>query len=200
MKAGVFGGTFDPVHIGHLIIAEQARCNLMLDKVIFIPAGQPWMKADRSITPAEHRLAMLRLALQGNACFEVSCIELNRIGPTYTVDTLEQLWSELGNDSRIYLLLGWDSLAELPKWKAPLRISKMAIPVAFPRPGFEKPDLLSLEKDIPGISQRLVMMDEPYIGISSTGIRQNVYTGKSIRYLVPDAVAKYIGENKLYLG
>ncbi len=198
MKVGILGGTFDPVHLGHLIIADEARCRFDLGKVIFIPAGQPWMKADRSIAPAEHRMAMIRLAIASNPYFDVSDIELDRTGPTYTVDTLEHLWKELGYTSLMYLLVGWDSLCDMPKWKAPLRISKMATLVAFPRPGYEKPDISGLESSIPGISSRLVMLDEPFIGISSTGIRQRAATGRSIRYLVPETVAQYVVNNNLY--
>ncbi len=198
MKVGILGGTFDPIHLGHLIIAEEARCRLDLDKVIFIPSGRPWMKANRSIAPAEHRLAMIKSAIASNPHFDVSCIELDRSGPTYTVDTLVQLWTELGYTSLMYLLVGWDSLRDMSKWKAPLRISKMATVVAFPRPGYEKPDVSGLEADAPGLSARLVMLDGPFIGISSTGIRQRVAAGQSVRYLVPETAAQYIADNNLY--
>ena len=198
MKAGIFGGTFDPIHLGHLIIAEEARCRFKLDKIIFVPAGQPWMKADRTITSGEHRLAMLRISTASNPYFEISSVELERTGPTYTVDTLEQLWKELGYTSQLYLLLGWDSLKDLPKWKAPLRISRMATLVAFPRPGYEKPDVTKLESEVPGLTEKLVMQDGPYIGISSTCIRQKIADGHSIRYKVPEAVAQYITDHRLY--
>jgi len=198
MKVGIMGGTFDPIHLAHLIIAEEARYKLGLDRVVFIPANHPWMKSDHEIASTDHRLAMVKLAIDANHSFDVSSIELERSGPTYTVDTLEQLWKELGYAASMYLLVGWDSLRDMPKWKAPLRISKMATIVTFPRPGYEKPDITSLEADIPNLSERLVMLDEPFIGISSTAVRRKIAAGESIRYLVPEAVRQYIVDNRLY--
>lgn len=198
MKVGIMGGTFDPIHIAHLIIAEEARTRLALDRVIFIPAGEPWMKSERIVTVAGQRVEMVKLAMSSNPAFSLSLIEVERPGPTYTVDTLEQLWGELGYDTQMFLLLGWDSVAELPAWHAPYRISKMATVVAFPRPGFNKPELAVLEKSMPGIAERIVFLDEPYLDISSTGIRKRIADGGSVRYLVPDAVGKYIIEHKLY--
>jgi len=198
MKVGILGGTFDPIHLAHLIIAEEARSRLELDRVIFIPAGEPWMKSGHDITPAGHRLEMVKSAIQSNRSFAVSGIEVEREGPTYTVDTLEQLWRDLGHDTRMFLIVGWDSLADMLKWKAPYRISKMATLLAFPRPGYPRPLLTDLELAIPGISERVVMFDEPYIGISSTAIREHASEGKSIRYLVPEVVEKYIFDHGLY--
>lgn len=193
------GGTYDPVHLAHLIIAEQAVVELGLEKIIFIPAGEPWMKSDRQITPSEHRVAMVRLAIDSNPSFSFSTIEVDRKGPSYTVDTLEALAQELGIDTELYLLMGWDSLATVPSWKAPYRISKMARLVSFPRPGFAKPDMGALETTMPGIKERMVVMEKPFIGISSSEIRANVAAGKSIRYLVPEKVEQYIRGKRLYL-
>jgi nicotinate-nucleotide adenylyltransferase len=198
MKAGIMGGTFDPPHIAHLIIAEVARIRLELDRVIFIPAGDPWMKSAHMVTSAEKRVEMVRLAIASNAAFSLSLIEVNRPGPTYTVDTIEQLSGEVGYGACLFLLLGWDSVADLPSWKAPYRISKMARIVAFPRPGFAKPDPAELEKTMPGIAERMVYIDEPSLSISSTCIRQRAREGKSVRYMVPDAVGQYIVEHDLY--
>jgi len=198
VKIGIMGGTFDPVHLAHLIIAEQARVELKLDKIIFIPVGKPWMKSDRKIADSADRVEMVRLAIQSNASFSLSTLEVERPGSTFTVDTLEQLWQELGLANQLFLLLGWDSLKDLPAWKAPYRISKIATIVAFPRPGFDKPDTAALEAAAPGISKNMVTMDRPLIGISSTDIRERVASGKSIRYLVPDAVADYIISYNLY--
>jgi nicotinate-nucleotide adenylyltransferase len=192
------GGTFDPPHIAHLIIAEMARVRLELDKVVFIPTGNPWMKSSCMVTVAEKRVDMASLAIDSNPAFSLSCIEVKRPGPTYTVDTIEELSGEVGYDAGLFLLLGWDSVADLPSWKAPYRISKMARIVAFPRPGFAKPDPSELEKAMPGIAERIVFIEEPYLGISSTCIRQRAREGKSIRYLVPDKVGQYIIENNLY--
>ena len=198
MKVGIMGGTFDPPHIAHLIMAEVARVRLELDKVVFIPSGDPWMKSDHIVTSAEKRVEMVSLAIATNPAFSLSLIEVNRPGPTYTIDTIEQLLGEVGCDAGLFLLLGWDSVAELPSWKAPYRISKMARVVAFPRPGFAKPDLAGLEKAMPGIGDRIVYIDEPSLSISSTCIRQRVMEGKSVRYMVPDAVRQYIIEHDLY--
>lgn len=198
MRVGIMGGTFDPPHIAHLIIAEAARVRLELDKVVFIPAGEPWMKSSRIVTGAEKRVDMAVLAIDSNPAFSLSLIEVKRPGPTYTVDTIEQLSGEVGYEAGLFLLLGWDSVADLPSWKAPYRISKMARIVAFPRPGFVKPDPAELEKAMPGIAERIVYIEEPYLGISSTCIRQRAREGKSIRYLVPDKVGQYIIENNLY--
>jgi len=198
MRVGIMGGTFDPPHIAHLIIAELAKARLELDKVIFIPAGEPWMKSDRIVASAAERVEMVSSAISSNPAFSLSLIEVNRPGPTYTIDTIELLSGEVGYDVGLFLLLGWDSAAELPSWRAPVRITKMARIVAFPRPGFTKPKIEDLEKAIPGIAERMIYMDEPYLGISSTCIRQRIREGKSVRYLVPDKVGQYIGEHNLY--
>ncbi len=198
MKVGIMGGTFDPIHIAHLIIAEEARTRLALDRVIFIPAGEPWMKPGHIVSAAGQRVEMVKLAISSNPAFSLSLSEIERPGPTYTVDTLEQLLGELGYDTQLFLLLGWDSVAELPAWKAPYRVSKMATVVAFPRPGFTKPEIAALERAMPGIAERMVFLDEPYLEISSTGIRKRIADGGSVRYLVPDAVGQYIIEYRLY--
>jgi nicotinate-nucleotide adenylyltransferase len=198
MKVGIMGGTFDPIHIAHLIIAEEARTRLALDRVIFIPAGEPWMKTGHIVIVAGHRVEMVRLAITSNPSFSLSLSEIERPGPTYTVDTLELIMGELGYDTQLFLLLGWDSLAEMTAWKAPYRVSKMATVVAFPRPGFNKPEIAMLEKAMPGIAERIVLLDKPYLEISSTGIRKKIAEGGSVRYLVPDAVGQYIAENGLY--
>jgi len=198
MKVGIMGGTFDPPHIAHLIIAEMARVRLELDQVIFIPASDPWMKSALVVTSADIRVEMVSLAIASNPAFSLSLIEVERPGPTYTVDTVEQLFGEVGYDADLFLLLGWDSMAELPAWKAPYRISKIARIVAFPRPGFIKPDPAEMERTMPGSTERILYMDEPYLSISSTCIRQRAIEGKSLRYLVPDAVGRYIVEHNLY--
>lgn len=199
MKVGILGGTFNPVHLAHLIIAEEARQRLELDRIIFIPAGEPWMKSGQRITPADQRAVMVKLAIEDNSFFSLSTIETEREGPTYTVDTLEQLWKDLGYETRMFLIMGWDHLADLSAWKAPLRITRLSTIVSFPRPGFPRPVIADLESAVPGISGKIVVFEEPYIGISSTSIRERVSQGRSIRYLVPDIVERYIVDNKLYL-
>ncbi len=198
MKIGIMGGTFDPIHIGHLIVAEQVRSSLELDKVIFMPAGEPWMKADRKITSAQHRVEMVRLAIAANPFFELSTIEIEHPGWTYTVDTLEQLSKDLDNGTRLFLLIGWDGLKNMPKWRSPYRISKIATLVTFPRPGVPEPDISLLEESMPALSERIVRLDGPYIGISSTDIRERLSAGKSVRYLVPPEVDRYIVDQGLY--
>jgi nicotinate-nucleotide adenylyltransferase len=198
MKVGIMGGTFDPIHIAHLVIAEEARTRLALDRVIFIPAGEPWMKQGHVSSSAGQRAEMVKLAISSNPDFSLSLSEIERPGPTFTVDTLEQLLGELGYDTQLFLLLGWDSVAEMTAWKAPYRVSKMATVVAFPRPGFSKPEAAVLERAMPGIAERIIFLEAPYLEISSTGIRKKIADGGSVRYLVPDAVWQYIIESRLY--
>jgi len=199
MKIGVMGGTFDPVHEGHLIVAEEVRTRLGLSEVIFVPAGQPWLKTSHSISPAEHRFRMLALAIADNAHFKLSAIEIERGGSTYTFETIAELRSQLGDGDEIFFILGWDSLSLLPQWREPPRLFEMCHLVAVPRPKYPLPDLEAMENLLPGISQRVVMMDKPEIDISSSAIRDRVKEGLSIHHLVPESVEEYIGEHKLYL-
>jgi len=198
MRVGILGGTFDPVHMGHLIIAEQARVQLDLDKVIFMPAGKPWMKSDRHVSAAEHRVAMLRFALNDNPAFEISTIEIDRQGASYTVDTLEVLHDMLGRDVKMYLLIGWDAVNSLPSWREPDKIMKLAVIVSIARPGYDRPDIDLLEIHLPGIGNRIVSLDHPLIEISSTDIKSRVMQNKSIRYLVPNSVERYIYDSAIY--
>ena len=198
MKIGVLGGTFDPVHRGHIAMAEEEKATLGLDEMLLIPAGQPMSKKVAVATPAEHRLAMLRLAVAGKPYLKVSTIELERPGPTYTLDTLVELKKQYGDKAEIYFILGWDSLAQLPEWHRPERIIEECYLVAVPRPGFPRPDLGVLEKDIPGITGKVIFADKPEMDISASGIREMVADGKAITHLVPESVEKYIRENRLY--
>ena len=197
MKVGILGGTFDPVHNGHLVIAEAVKAHLNLDEVIFIPAGQPWLKADRPISPVKHRLAMLRLALAGKTHFKISATEIERVGPSYTVDTVEELKRRLGK-AELYFILGWDSLATLPRWHDAPRLIRLCTLVAVHRPGFPQPDLKPMEISVPGVSRRVIFMTEPCVATSATDIRKRVKKGEDISSLVPEAVAKYIFEHGLY--
>lgn len=198
MDIGVFGGTFDPIHIGHLTVAEEVRVKLGLAQIIFIPAGQPWLKADRSITPAEHRLKMLSLATADNPHFTISTIEIDRTGPSYSVDTLTTLRRRLGNEAEIFFLLGGDALAELTQWKDPSRLVQMCQLVAFDRPGDSLSSLELLESAIPGISHRIRFVKVSQLDISATQIRNLAAQGASLGKLVPQAVEKYILEHGLY--
>ncbi len=198
MKIGILGATFDPVHLGHLAIADEARRALGLTEVWFIPAGQPWFKSSIKITRARHRVEMVRLAIAGRPEYKVSEIEIKRSGHTYTVDTLIELRSEYDNRDEIYFILGWDSLEKFPEWQEPSRVIEMCLIVAVPRPGWPRPDLKALEKAVSGISKRLILLEGPQVDISSTAIRELVAEGKDIAGLVPIPVAEYITKYRLY--
>ncbi len=198
MNIGVLGGTFDPIHIGHLALAEEVRDRLELAEVRFVPAGQPYLKADTPILAAEHRVQMVRLAIAGKPYFSLSTMEIERAGPTYTVDTIADLKSQLGSGAELYFILGWDNLEDLPKWHEPKRLISMCRLVAVPRVGCPVPDLNSLEKAVPGLSERVVMLDKPEIDISASVIRERIARRLSIEHLVPEAVEKYIREQGLY--
>jgi nicotinate-nucleotide adenylyltransferase len=196
---GVLGGTFDPIHIGHLIIAEEARLRLGLSQVIFVPAGQPWLKEHRNFTPGEHRMEMLRVAIAPNPYFRVSTVDLERPGPSYTVDTLTDLRRELGQEANLYFILGVDAIPQLPTWREPQKIVELCHLVVARRPGVKDLDLHSLERSIPGISSRIIILDNPLIDISSSEIRKRVAEGKSIHGMIPEAVERYIKEKRLYI-
>ena len=198
MDIGVLGGTFDPIHNGHLVIAEEARLRLGLSQVIFVPAGEPWLKQDRDISPGEHRLEMIRLAIAPNAFFRASTVDLDRPGPSYTVDTLTELRRELGEEANLYFIVGMDALAGLPTWRQPQRIVELCHLVAARRAEARDLDLQSLERSIPGISHRVIILDNPLIEVSASEIRQRVAERKSIHGMVPEAVERYIREKRLY--
>jgi nicotinate-nucleotide adenylyltransferase len=200
-RIGVLGGTFDPIHLGHLIVTEYIREKLGLREVLFIPAGRPWLKLkeEKHVTSAEHRLAMVRLAVSSNRYFKVSTMEIDRPGPSYSIDTVLALKAELEAGAEIYFIVGPDALAKLPDWKDPEQLLEACHILGIGRPGHAKPDLRKLESSLPGVSQHITLMDVPQIDISSTDIRQRVAKGLSIRYLVPEAVEKYIAEHKLYM-
>ena len=196
MNIGVLGGTFDPIHIGHLVIAEEARTKLGLSEVLFVPAGQPWLKQDRDITPAVHRVEMVRRAIADNPHFKLCTLEVERAGPSYTVDTLTMLRKQLGSEASLFFILGRDTLAELPLWKEPEKLVQLCRLVVAPRLGSK--DLKHLETAIPGLLDKVIQLDMPVIGISSSEIRQRIAQGLPIRYLVPAEVEKYITEHKIY--
>ncbi|MDY6912227.1 MAG: nicotinate-nucleotide adenylyltransferase [Chloroflexota bacterium] len=198
MKIGLLGGTFDPVHLGHLIVAEEVRVGLGLDKMLFIPAGMPWLKEGREIAAGDHRLAMVRLAIEENPYFEVSTTELERPGASFSVDTVEAMAGDLGPEGALFFAAGPDALNDLPRWKDPARLISRCRIVAVSRPGFPALDLRLLEAALPGISTRIDTVEVSQIGISSTSIRERVRRDLSIRYLVPPKVERYIEEHGLY--
>lgn len=197
-RLGVMGGTFDPIHIGHLAIAEEARVRLSLDEVLFVPARVSPLKLDNTHASGDDRCRMVELAIADNASFRVSRVELDRRGPSYTVDTLEVLREEYGGDVVPYFIMGMDSLETLPHWRRPEDIVRLARLVVVTRPGY-RADWDALEGAIPGISQATEVIDTLLLDISSTELRRRVREGASIRYLVPAPVEAYIREHRLYL-
>ena len=199
-RIGVFGGTFSPIHIGHLLIAEFARERLELHKVHFIPAATAPHKQDRPATDTKIRLEMLKLAIGGNPNFFGDDRELRRGGTSYTVDTLAELKAELP-DGDLFFLMGADSLAELHTWRDPSRICELAFVAVLARGGLALPDLKQLEAFLPEsqrgeVESHLVRM--PQLEISSTEIRKRIELGKSVRYQLHPAVEAYIAANSLY--
>lgn len=198
MNIGILGGTFDPIHIGHLVVAEEARVKLALSEILFVPAGQPWLKVDHAITPATHRVEMLRLAIASNPHFKLCTLEVERSGPSYSIDTMTALRSQLGEQS-FFFILGSDSLAGFHLWKEPARLVQMCQLVVVPRLGLNLPGLESLEPLIPGLARSVIQLDAPIMEVSSSRIRQRIAQGLPIHYLVPEVVEKYIAEQKLYV-
>ncbi len=202
MRLGLFGGSFDPVHYGHLLLAECCRQECRLDEVHILPAALPPHKQERDLTAAEHRVAMLQLAIAGHAAFSVSRFEIDRGGVSYTVDSLRHYHSE-HPAGEFFLLLGADMLLDLPHWHEAPQVCQLAIPVVAGRPGFDIPDFSCLGQ-IASLEQIEVFkqhqVDMPPVGISSSEIRRRVAGGLSIRYWTPRAVEKYIEEHGLYGG
>ncbi len=197
-RLGILGGTFDPVHRGHIVLAREARNRLALDEVLFVPAGKPWMKSDEALTPAVYRAEMVQLAIAGEPGFSMSGIDLNRVGPTYTIDTVTTFHEKSGTGTELFFIMGWDNLAQFPGWRESSRIIQLCWLVAAPRPGYPRPDLNDLERRLPGISKRAIIMDEPHVDISATEIRRRIAHGEPIEDLVPEQVAEYIYRHNLY--
>lgn len=191
MTLGILGGTFNPPHIGHLIVAEAVRSELALDRILFIPAAIPPHKMNHDIAAPQHRVEMVRRAVEGNPYFAVSEMEVRRGGISFTVDTLRQLQREQP-DARLFLLIGMDNLPEFPTWRSPERILELATVVVMTRPGFAANDVP------PDLKGRVRICPVPTIGIASSEIRARVKEGKSIRYLVADPVRDYIHHHNLY--
>ena len=194
---GVFGGTFDPIHVAHLAVAEAARDTFGLRRVLFIPAAQPPHKPGRPITAVDHRLAMVEAAVMGNPAFEVSRIEVDRDGPSYTADTLAELCAADPGE-RLALILSAESYNELPTWHEPARILGLADLIVAPRDGHASADPELIPRQFPESPAEIAFLDGPRIRLSASEIRQRAADGRSVRYLVPDAVAAYIGDHGLY--
>jgi nicotinate-nucleotide adenylyltransferase len=196
---GIMGGTYDPIHVGHLAIADDVRETLGLERVLFVPASIPPHKA--AYASVADRVAMVALAVAGNSRFEVSRIEVDRPGPSYTADTVEQLAAaerDAGRVPDLTLVLSAETFGELPTWHEPERLFAAARIAVVPREGYPAPDRGWLAERFPGCESLVDIVDGPRLGISSTGIRERVAAGRSIRYLVPAEVARYIADHRLY--
>jgi len=195
-RIGVLGGTFDPIHYGHLAAAEEARAKLSLREVIFVVVGLPPHKLDEEITPAEHRYAMVELAIASNPYFSLSRIDIDRPGPSYTVDTIALLQQQ--RTEEIYFIMGMDALMEIDTWHQPQRLIQLCRLVAVERPDFV-PDLGRLEAAVPGIAARTEIIEMPQMEISSTDLQRRVREGLPIKYQLPPQVEEYIYQHRLYL-
>jgi nicotinate-nucleotide adenylyltransferase len=196
---GVFGGTFDPVHLAHLAVAQEAAETLGLERIAFVPAGEPPHKPGREITPGEDRLAMLELAIAGNERFSVDRMELERAGPSYTVDTLEALAAGRPDGSpELVLVLSAEAFLGLMTWREPRHILELARVVVAPRDGYPDAGPGFLEANLPELAGRATFLDSPRLRLSASELRARAAAGRSLRYLVPDAVAAYIGDHDLY--
>jgi len=197
---GVMGGTFDPIHYGHLTVAEQTREALDLASVVFVPVGDPPHKQDRPVSAAAHRMAMVELAVGGNPWFAVSRVELDRSGPSYAVDTIAGLAARADTEGRErpVFILSVEALWGFPAWREPQRILELCRVAVVPRRGTPAPDRTWLTQNLPGKEDRFLFLEGPHLGHSATDIRERAGSGRSIRYLVPPAVAAYIEEHHLY--
>ena len=199
LKLGVFGGTFDPIHNGHLRMAEEARERLGLDRVVFIPNQVSPFKLDRRISPGAGRADMVRLAIAGNPAFEIDTIELERGGPSYTVETLRAIQSRLAcapGEVHLYFLTGADAVRELARWREPDAILQLARLVAATRPGVSREDVVAA---LPSRwHERILFLEMPELDIAATDLRDRVRTGRSIRYLTPCSVERFVADQGLY--
>jgi nicotinate-nucleotide adenylyltransferase len=192
-RLGVMGGTFDPIHHGHLVAASEVADFLGLDEVIFVPTGQPWQKDDRKVSPAEDRYLMTVIATASNPRFSVSRVDIDRPGETYTIDTLRDLRAERGSEAEFYFITGADALAMMISWRDAEELFKLAHFVGCTRPGHQ----LTLT-DLP--ADRFTLLEIPALAISSTECRERVRGGHPIWYLVPDGIVQYISKRGLYRG
>jgi nicotinate-nucleotide adenylyltransferase len=185
------GGTFDPIHHGHLVAASEVQSMFDLDEVVFVPTGQPWQKSAEEVSPREHRYLMAVIATASNPTFWVSRVDLERPGPTYTIDTLRDLHAEYAADADMFFITGADALAQILSWKDAAELFELAHFVGVTRPGHT----LTKEGLPPG---RVSLLEVPAMAISSTDCRERVRTGEPVWYLVPDGVVQYIAKHELY--
>lgn len=197
-RLGIFGGTFDPVHMGHLACAEDVRDSFLLDAVIFIPTAHPVFKRDRQIASANDRYTMVKEAIADNPFFDVSPIEIERGGDTYTVDTLRQLRDFYPSNVELFFIAGADAVSTLAKWRDKETLGKLARFIGVTRPGFPLPESSDEEQDHQIDTIHVSYLEVTALAISSSGIRERIHVGRSVRYLVPDSVNVYIQEYGLY--
>lgn len=197
-RVGIFGGTFDPIHMGHLIVAETIMDEFHLDKVVFIPAAVPPHKLDKQISPAKHRYMMTMLATCSNPRFQVSDMEMHRQGPSYSRDTLAQLIEEHGRDTEFYFIVGADSVENLHTWNRIDELLTMCHFIGASRPGC-MPDMEKIAQRFGPLAEKIHCLETPELEISSTEIRHRVGQKRTIRYIVPETVEQYIYKEKLYL-
>jgi len=200
-RLGLMGGTFDPIHQGHLVTAEAVRSGFALDKVIFVPSGQPPHKADKRITPKERRYLMTELATVTNPYFKVSRVELNRSGFSYSADTVNYFRSKMDDDGEVFFITGADAIMEIFSWKKLDELFARCTFIAATRPGFQPGHMMQrLESRLsPDHLEKVIAMEVPAMAISSTDIRARVAAGRSIKYLLPETVELYIHKLGLYL-
>ena len=192
MRIGVMGGTFDPIHLGHLVAASEVAHRFELDRVVFVPTGEPWQKSDREVSPAEDRYLMTVIATAADSRFSVSRVDIDRDGPTYTVDTLRDIRATLGEDHDYRFITGADALADILSWREPEEVLRLAHLVGVTRPGHVLVD--------PGlVPGRVTLLEVPALAISSSDIRARVANGEPIRYLVTPGVEEYIAKVGLYV-
>lgn len=196
-RVGILGGTFDPIHYAHLAIAEQARDDLDLRSVLFVPASVPVHKDAATVTPAADRVAMVELAIADNPCFELSRVEIDRAGPSYSVDTLERLAADEPGRQNVFIMSA-EAAGSLPGWRSPRRLLELAEVAIVPRLGYALPSRSWLAAEFPGQADRFLFVDTPALGHSASDIRARVRSGRSIRYLVPSPVEDYIVQHLLY--
>jgi nicotinate-nucleotide adenylyltransferase len=192
-RLGVMGGTFDPIHHGHLVAASEVAQFFMLDEVVFVPTGQPWQKDDRKVSPSEDRYLMTVIATASNPRFSVSRIDIDRAGPTYTIDTLRDLRAERGEGAELFFITGADALSRMMSWQDVNELFELAHFVGCTRPGHRLTGH-GLPED------RVSLLEIPALAISSTDCRERVAHGQPIWYLVPDGIVHYIAQRRLYRG
>ena len=199
-RVGILGGSFDPPHAGHLMIAREAKERVGLDTVLFVPAGEQWLKEGQDVAPATHRLAMTHLLIGSTVAFTVSDMEVTRPGPTYTVDTLRELHKNSPPDTEYFFILGEDSVADLPRWHNPQELVALCRFIAIPRAGGAgRPDLTAAYAAIPGLREKVtVLEDAPRMDVSSSSVRRMVESGDAVRGIVPNNIVKYITAHRLY--